>query len=178
MSMKLKFVTPFLIFLLLAFFFFLGLFSNPSHLPSALLNKPFPRFELSDLIEPKKKINQQLFLGEVSMLNVWASWCTSCRVEHEDLQKIFNQYSHEIKIYGLNYKDKHTDAIKWLSQFGNPYSQVIEDPEGLLGMDLGISGTPETFIIDRKGIIRYKYVGPVTIQIWQDVLYPKIRKLL
>lgn len=176
--MKLKFVIPFLIFMLLALCFYFGLKSNPNHLPSALLNKPFPSFELSDLMEPKQQTNQQLFSGHVSLLNVWASWCSACREEHAVLQKISQHYSNKIKIYGLNYKDQRQDALKWLKQLGNPYSIVIEDSEGSLGIDLGVYGTPETFIIDQKGVIRYKYVGPITVQVWQDVLYPKIMELL
>lgn len=176
--MKLKFLIPLLVFILLSFFFYLGLKSNPNNLPSALLNQPFPAFVLSELQAPKKEVNQTIFSNHVSLLNVWASWCSACREEHAVLQKISQDYSNKIKIYGLNYKDQHKDALQWLKHLGNPYSIVIEDPNGLLGMDLGVYGTPETFIIDRQGIIRYKHVGPINIQVWQDILYPKILELL
>ncbi len=176
--MRLKFFLPLLAFLMLVLLFYFGLKVDSHHLPSALLNRPLPPFEISDLSASKKQVTQQIFLGRISLLNIWASWCSACRAEHEVLEKISRVFPDQIQIYGLNYKDQRQDALRWLERRGNPYSRVLFDPKGTLGMELGVYGTPETFLIDRQGIVRYKHVGPITIQVWENKLYPKIVELL
>jgi cytochrome c biogenesis protein CcmG/thiol:disulfide interchange protein DsbE len=164
-----------LIFLLLAIFLWKGLHEDPSQLPSPLLNKPFPTFAAYTLLDSHKLIDQRQFLGHITLLNIWASWCISCHVEHDTLMTISR--SGIVDLAGLNYKDQRDAAIQWLKKAGNPYSQIIYDPEGKIALNLGVYGTPETFLIDPKGIIRYKYVGPITSEVWLQDVMPQIQQL-
>ena len=110
------------------------------------------------------------------MLNVWASWCVACRIEHPVLVEL-SKTDKSVLIYGLNYKDKREDALQWLTRFGNPYAESISDTQGLVGIDLGVYGVPETFIIDKQGVIRHKQIGPITPEVLQDTILPLMRKL-
>lgn len=166
---------PLIIFVILVCLFWKGLKQNPNEIPSPLINKPIPINTVEQLENSSEKISRNDFIGHVTVLNVFASWCISCRVEHSTWMDIENKNS--VLIYGLNYKDDRGNAKKWLDQFGNPYAKIIYDPLGSLAIDLGVYGTPETFIIDQQGIIRNKYVGPISIEDWQHKLLPEIQKL-
>lgn len=166
---------PLILFIVLLVFLAIGLGLKPREVPSPLINKPAPAFNLPVLGEPEKMLSQKDLLGKVWVLNVWASWCVACRVEHPiwvDVAK-----TGAVPIYGLNYKDKHDDAIRWLNNFGNPYQQSLVDAEGLVGIDFGVYGVPETFVIDKTGVIRLKHIGPVNVDVLQNTILPLVRKL-
>jgi len=166
---------PLVIFLGVGIFLWRGLNLDPTKVPSVLINKPTPNFSLSTVKDPNKQLTNQLFKGHVSLLNVWATWCVSCRVEHPVLMEI--KKLDKVKIYGLDYKDKRPLASKWLEKRGNPYVKSLFDPTGRAAIDWGVYGTPETFIIDKKGFIRYKFIGPMTMQDWQETVYPIVKRL-
>ena len=152
-----------------------GLGRDPRLVPSPLIGKPLPTFELSRVRDPEMTLRSTDLLGKVSLLNVWATWCVSCRREHGFLMALAQ--SGEIPIYGIDYKDDRAAAVAWLDRIGDPYVASAYDPEGRLGLDLGVYGTPETFIIDAKGIIAHKHVGPITESVWRDDMLPIIRGL-
>ncbi len=166
---------PLIIFIVLLGFLAVGLGLKPREVPSPLINKPAPAFKLPLLGTPGKQLSQQDLLGQVWMLNVWASWCVACRVEHPLLVDFAKTGA--VPIYGLNYKDKSDDAIRWLNNFGNPYKQSLVDAEGLVGIDFGVYGVPETFVIDKAGVIRLKHIGPVTVEVLQGTILPLVKKL-
>ncbi|RKZ46744.1 MAG: DsbE family thiol:disulfide interchange protein [Gammaproteobacteria bacterium] len=171
-----RYLLPLALFAVLVLFLAIGLGIDPKRVPSPLIDKPLPAFNLPKLKTPDYNIKSTDFYGEVVLLNVWASWCVSCRAEHPlfvELAKSNNGPS----IYGINYKDKRTDAIEWLKYFGNPYQASAFDQHGLTGIDLGVYGVPETYIIDRSGIIRYKHIGPVTQDALNKKIMPLIKKL-
>ncbi|MGV8919891.1 MAG: DsbE family thiol:disulfide interchange protein [Pseudomonas sp.] len=157
---------PLALFLGLAAFLYRGLYLDPAELPSAMIGKPFPAFSLPD-VQNGKVITQADLLGKPALVNVWGTWCISCRVEHPVLNKLAQQ---GVVIYGINYKDVNADAIKWLTEFHNPYQINISDAAGNLGLNLGVYGAPETFLIDRKGVIRYKHVGVIDDTVWHEQL--------
>ena len=167
---------PLFIFILIALFLWQGLKRNPHKIPSPFIGKPVPKFKASTLSNPEQQISNRDLKGHVSLLNVFATWCLSCRAEHPVLMDIKD--SHRVNIYGLNYKDNRGAAIKWLAKYGNPYTKVIFDPKGTIGINLGVYGTPETFVIDQKGIIRYKYIGPISPNEWHDKILPEVKKLM
>lgn len=169
-----RYFIPIVFFTALVFFFLKGLKNDPHHIPSALIGKPVPQFQLTSLMHPDLQLNAKVFKGKVSLLHVWATWCVTCRTDHLMWMDIIR--SKKIVLYGLNYKDNHDDAKNWLKQYGNPYQDVISDPKGKLGIDLGVYGTPETFLIDKQGMIRYKYIGPISPDIWEHEFLPKIQK--
>jgi cytochrome c biogenesis protein CcmG, thiol:disulfide interchange protein DsbE len=169
-------IALFLVFSGLMFFLWRGLQRDPHQLPSALINKPVPEFAYPDLLKPEQKITNKIFLGHVSLLNVWATWCITCHAEHPVLMDM--ALSNEVKLYGLNYKDDLSAAIDWLRQYGNPYSAIIFDNKGTLAIDFGVYGTPETFVIDAKGIIRDKYIGAISPEVWRDKIEPEVKALL
>ncbi len=164
---------PLVIFICLAILFARGLQLDPHKLPSALIGKPLPVFTLTTL--DGKTISEKDLQGKVLLLNVWASWCLTCRVEHAELMNI--AASHQILIYGLNYKDQLDAANSWLQAFGNPYVATIYDPKGMFALNLGVYGVPETYLIDKQGIIRYKQVGEITNNNWQSVILPLAKTL-
>ncbi|WP_185236052.1 DsbE family thiol:disulfide interchange protein [Teredinibacter franksiae] len=170
---RLKLFIPLFIFAVLAAFLWKGLSLDPNYLPSALIDKPVPAFELPNLREPDQLVKTEELLGEPYLLNVWATWCPSCRVEHPYLLQLAEQ---GVKIVGLNYKDEDEAAKEWLKHFKDPYSLIIADREGRLGLDLGVYGAPETFIVDAQGIIRYKHVGVVDERVWRSTLAPIYNK--
>jgi len=171
-----KGIVPLAGFIILVAFLGIGLTLNPRELPSPLINKPLPTFTLPQLSEPQKTLSAQDMLGKVWMLNVWASWCVACRIEHPVLVEL-SRTDPSLLIYGLNYKDKRDDALKWLARGGNPYRASLSDTQGLVGIDLGVYGVPETFIIDKQGVIRHKQIGPITPEVLQDTILPLMRKL-
>ncbi len=167
---------PLALFIGLAIILGIGLTRDPKLVPSPLIDKPAPAFELSRLYNPQQKFSEKDFIGKVSLFNVWASWCGACRQEHPFLMKLAKEKT--IAIYGLNYKDTREDAKRWLTQYGgNPYSVIAYDNSGRAGMDWGVYGVPETFLIGKKGRVRYKHVGPLHAEVWQEQLLPLIQKL-
>ena len=168
-------LVPLVIFIVLVIFLGIGLTLDPREVPSPLIDKPMPVFSLNQLKETDQKLGSSDFINEVSLFNVWASWCVACRVEHPILIDLAK--SGVINIYGLNYKDERGDALRWLDYYGDPYVKSGHDLDGKVGLDYGVYGVPETFIIDRKGIIRYKHIGPVTEDILKNKLMPIIEKL-
>lgn len=152
-----------------------GIRNDPSELPSALIGKPFPDFSAVSLDDASAVITRKDLLGRAALVNVWATWCVSCKVEHPVLNDLAKQ---GVVIHGINYKDSTPDAQRWLSDFLNPYQLNISDPKGTLGLDLGVYGAPETFIIDKQGIIRHKFVGVVDKRIWREKLAPIYQELV
>jgi len=171
----LKYLMPLVLFAVMAVFLALGLNLNPRDIPSPLIDQPAPDFALPVLGQPERTLNKTALMGDVWLLNVWASWCGSCRIEHP----IFNQLAKKklVTIVGLNYKDEAPAAKQWLAQLGNPYNISVMDQEGRTGIDYGVYGVPETFVIDKKGIIRYKHTGPVEYSDMQNILIPLIKQL-
>lgn len=156
---------PLLIFIVLGILFWRGLQLDPSELPSALLNKPVPNFSLPSL--QGEQVITQADLHGPALLNVWATWCPTCKQEHAQLNRIAREEN--VRIYGLNYKDDRAAAQAWLQRYLNPYVLTIFDQEGSLGLDLGVYGAPETYVIDGQGVIRYKFVGEVDEPAWQQL---------
>ena len=174
--MKLKFALPLLGFIALAGFLFKGLSLNPREIPSALIDKPVPQFALPQLGEAGKTLTPANWQGKVWLLNVWASWCVSCKDEHPLFVELAKRG--ELKAFvGLNYKDTQAGAQKWLKELGDPYSVSIVDADGRVGIDLGVYGVPETFVMDKKGIVRYKHVGPISERAWAEKIKPLLLKL-
>lgn len=170
-----RYLIPLGIFIVLAVFLARGLQLNPHEVPSPLIGKPAPDFLLPQLQDANQQLGRKDLLGKVSLLNVWASWCVACREEHPVLVEIAR--SGVVNIYGLNYKDSREDALRWLAQFGNPYLTSAFDEQGKVGIDYGVYGVPETYVIDRQGIIRHKVIGPITQEKWDTAILPLIRKL-
>jgi len=137
-----------------------GLTLNPREVPSPLVGKPAPAFNLPSLHRPDQRVSPADLRGQLWILNVWASWCAACRDEHPVITELANMKL--IPVYGLNYKDKREDALAWLSRYGDPYTASLVDADGRIGIDFGVYGVPETYLIDRQGVIRYKKIGPVT----------------
>ena len=166
---------PVIVFAVLVAFLAIGLKLNPREVPSPLVGKAAPSFSLPLLAEPANSLTPQDLRGKVWLLNVWASWCVSCRVEHPLLVELAKTGT--VPIYGLNYKDKRDDAMQWLRERGDPYLQSLSDADGRVGIDYGVYGVPETFVIDREGVIRYKQIGPLTAESLRDTILPLVRKL-
>lgn len=166
---------PFVVFVVLAVFLYIGLGLNPHEVPSPLINKPAPAFTLPQLHDTSKRFSSQDMKGQVWLLNVWASWCVSCREEHPVLMSLARQ--NIVPIYGLDYKDKNADGEAWLRNGGDPYTLVATDADGRVGIDYGVYGVPETYIIDKQGVIRYKQIGAVTHQSLQEKILPLIAEL-
>jgi len=172
---RLQFLIPLAVFLIMAGFLAEGLYLDPTTVPSPLINKPAPQFDLGQLHDPQYRFASHDMLGKVWMLNVWASWCVSCRAEHRTLVQLARE--NIVPIYGLNYKDRPADAIAWLDNLGNPYTISIVDGDGRVGMDFGVYGVPETYVIDKQGIIRYKEIGPVTPESLRTKILPLVKEL-
>lgn len=170
-----RFVLPLALFIGLVVFLAIGLGRDPHEVPSPLINKAAPAFQLPQLHESTKTFSAQEMRGKVWLLNVWASWCVSCREEHSLLLNLAR--SGEIPLYGLNYKDQRNDAIAWLDELGNPYLLSAADLDGRVGIDYGVYGAPETYLIDRGGVIRFKHVGPLTPEVIQGKVLPLARDL-
>jgi cytochrome c biogenesis protein CcmG/thiol:disulfide interchange protein DsbE len=174
-NMKIKTLVPLLVFLVIAVFLGIGLTRDPRKLPSTMIGKPAPSFSVPQLITEDKQFSPTDMKGQVWLLNVWASWCTPCRVEHPILVEI--ERSKAVPIVGLNHKDKREDALKFLQQLGDPYVLTAVDREGLVSIDYGVYGVPETFVIDREGRVRHRHVGPITPEALQKEILPLIAQL-
>ena len=170
-----RFLLPFAGFLVLLAFLVIGLRLNPREVPSPLIGKPAPAFTLQRLHEPGQSISAQEMAGQVWIFNVWASWCVACRQEHPVLMDLAQ--SAGVPLVGLNYKDGREQGIAWLRQHGNPYAVSAFDGEGRVGIDYGVYGVPETFVVDKVGMIRFKFTGPLTPKVVEDKLLPLIREL-
>ena len=165
---------PLAIFVVLIAFLWIGLGRDPREVPSPLIGKPAPSFELPQ-IHGDKPLSTAELKGKVYLLNVWASWCVSCRVEHPLLLQLAQ--AKIVPVYGLDYKDKPDDGRAWLAQNGDPYIASIVDRDGRVGIDYGVYGVPETFVIDRSGIVRYKQIGPLSVEALQQKILPLVREL-
>ena len=172
---SLKFILPLLLFLGLALMLAAGLNRDPKEVPSPLIGKPAPAFTLARLDDAAQTIKRDDLLGKVWVLNVWASWCVACREEHPLLVEFSRRKM--VPLVGLNYKDVRADGLRWLAKFGDPYDASLFDNDGKVGIDFGVYGVPETFVIDKEGVIRYKQIGPITAEALEKTILPLIRKL-
>ncbi len=170
-----RYFVPLIVFAVMLAFLAIGLQLKPREIPSPLIDKAAPRFSLPTLAAPEQTLSSQDLRGKVWVLNVWASWCVACREEHPLLVEMAKLNA--VPIFGLNYKDKRADALGWLARFGDPYTASLSDTDGLVGIDYGVYGVPETFVIDKAGVIRHKVIGPVTAEAIRDVILPLVRKL-
>ena len=171
---RLALLLPLALFLGMAVFLYRGLFLNPQELPSALIDKPLPSFSLPDLKDEQRLISEKDLKGP-ALVNVWATWCLTCKAEHQMLNQLAKA---GVVIYGVNYKDDSVAARQWLKDYLDPYQVNIADPQGSLGINLGVYGAPETFLIDAQGIIRHKYVGAIDERVWREELAPRYQALL
>ncbi|MBS1135004.1 MAG: periplasmic protein thiol/disulfide oxidoreductase DsbE, partial [Burkholderiaceae bacterium] len=163
------------VFLIVAVFLLRGLWLNPREVPSPFIDKPAPMFSLAQLTQPEAKFSPADMKGQVWLLNVWASWCVACRQEHPLLVELSKRKA--VPIIGLNYKDKPDAAKGWLAQWGDPYDLSVKDIDGRIGIEYGVYGVPETFVIDKNGVIRFKQIGPITEEIWQKKMLPLLDEL-
>lgn len=148
---------------------------DPHKLPSELIDRPFPEFAMRELHDPSRMLSRDDLIGEVSLVNVWATWCPSCVVEHPELLRISRE--EDVPLYGINYNDDPLKAVQWLARNQNPFRFNIVDDEGRLGIDLGVYGAPETFVVDANGVIQHRHAGPVTKDIFDHELMPLIEHL-
>lgn len=172
---RLLMLLPLAIFLLVAVFLYRGLFLDPTELPSALIGKPLPAFSLPSVEDQQQVISAEQIKGKPALVNVWATWCVACKVEHPVLNKLASQ---GVVIHGVNYKDDNAAAQTWLKDFHDPYQLNIRDEQGTLGLDLGVYGAPETFMVDKQGIIRHKYVGVIDERVWREKLAALYQELV
>ncbi len=171
---KSSYLVPLGLFIALAALLFYGLKLDPRLVPSPLVDKPAPAFELESLLEPGKTISSDILKGRMSLVNVWASWCPSCRQEHGELVRIARES--DVQMVGFNWKDERPAALEMLRRYGNPYVLSVFDPDNKTGIDWGVYGAPETFVVDGEGIIRHKRVGPIDRKVWEEEILPVIEK--
>jgi cytochrome c biogenesis protein CcmG/thiol:disulfide interchange protein DsbE len=170
-----RYLIPLILFGVLVAFLAIGLGRDPHEVPSPLINKAAPSFKLAQLKDPSKSFTAEEMRGRVWLLNVWASWCISCRDEHPLL--IEYARTGAVPIYGLNYKDRPEDALGWLQELGDPYVLSVSDLDGRVGIDYGVYGAPETYLIDQQGVIRFKQIGAVTPDVWTKNILPLVQEL-
>ena len=163
---------PLIIFLILMFFLWRGLSLDPHALPSAVLGKTLPKFDLPALDPAQARMNSELLRGHIILLNIWGSWCPACAEEQVFLMQLARS---GVLIYGLNYKDENQNALSWLAEWGNPYISVAVDSSGRNAMSLGVYGAPETFLIDASGVLIYRHTGPMNLDVWNSEFLPKIQ---
>jgi cytochrome c biogenesis protein CcmG/thiol:disulfide interchange protein DsbE len=171
-----RFALPLVVFVLMVGLLGYGLRLDPKKVPSPLIDKPAPAFTLAMLEAPTKQLSTADMAGQVWVLNVWASWCVSCRAEHAVITALANR--NLVSVIGLNYKDEPDEATRWLEQFGNPYTASVIDRDGRVGIDWGVYGVPETFVIGADGMIKYKHIGPVTHESLEQKILPMLKELL
>jgi cytochrome c biogenesis protein CcmG/thiol:disulfide interchange protein DsbE len=172
---SLRFLIPLALFVALAWFLYAGLSLNPREVPSPLIGKPAPAFALPRLDDPAQTIKREDLLGKVWVMNVWASWCAPCREEHPLVVAFARE--RKVPVIGLNYKDRPGDARTWLERLGNPYAATLIDFDGKVGIDFGVYGVPETFVIDAQGVVRFKHVGVLTRQVISQKIEPLLKEL-
>lgn len=168
-------LTPLVVFAGLVLYFGIGLTRNPNEIKSVLIDKPLPVLDLAVPGKAELRFDNATFAGKVSLLNIFASWCVACRVEHPILLKLAEMKL--LPVHGIAWKDKPDDLDAWLKELGNPYTLIGDDVQGRTAIDLGVTGAPETFVIDKKGRIRYKHIGPIDDYVWNNTLQPLIVKL-
>ena len=173
--MKARALIPLAVFVALAGFLAVGLKLDPREVPSPLIDRPAPAFATATLADPARTLRREDLLGQVWMLNVWASWCVACLEEHPLLVQF--TAARRLTLIGLNYKDEREAGAAWLQRFGNPYTDSLFDPQGRIGLDYGVYGVPETFVIDREGVVRFKHIGPLTRQVLRDKIEPLLKRL-
>jgi cytochrome c biogenesis protein CcmG/thiol:disulfide interchange protein DsbE len=166
---------PLVLFIVIAAFLYVGLYRDPREVPSPLIDKPAPAFKLVTLGAPERMLSTDDMRGKVWLLNVWASWCVSCRYEHPLLVELAK--TNTVPIVGLNYKDQDKLGIAWLAERGDPYTVSVVDADGRVGIDWGVYGVPETFVVDKAGVIRHKQIGPLTVEVLEQTIMPLVRKL-
>ena len=171
----LKYLIPLVAFFALVVLFIFGLQNDPRLVPSPFIDKPLPEINLPLLADPDISISSNDLKGEIFLINIFATWCIPCLQEHPLLLDLAN--NKEIKIIGLNYKDDRLEAIKWLDTLGNPYSIVLFDEDGLAGIDLGVYGVPESFVINQNAVVKYKHIGPLTEKVLTEIINPLISEL-
>lgn len=171
----LRFLVPLVVFATLLVFLWVGLSRDPREVPSPLIGKPAPVFDLQQLHAADQRLSTADMKGQVWLLNVWASWCVSCRTEHPLLMQLAK--ANVVPVVGLDYKDKPDDGRAWLTQNGNPYKLSVIDQDGRAGIDWGVYGVPETFVVDKHGIIRFKQIGPVSVESLEQKILPLVREL-
>ncbi len=167
-----RFLIPLVLVAVMIPVFVIGLNRDPSEIPSPLLMKPAPEFELPSLKDPGRNVGSADYKGRLALLNVWATWCVGCRQEHDYLLRLANEI--DVPLYGLNWRDRREDAISWLQQLGDPYVASAYDEDGRVGIDWGVYGAPETFLINTDGIVLYKHISPLTEEVWQKEFQPRI----
>tara|TARA_A100001037_G_scaffold99307_1_gene90615 strand:+ start:2642 stop:3169 length:528 start_codon:yes stop_codon:yes gene_type:complete len=171
-----RFVIPLALFVTIVVFSFFGLeIQDRDKLPSALIDKPFPEFAAASLFDPTIEVKNDALLGRATLVNVWATWCPTCKAEHDELIRISEDT--QLQLIGINYKDDPVKARQWLSDQGNPFDLVLQDPEGDLGIELGVYGAPETFLLDESGRVLYKRVGAITREVWSHQMLPFVDDL-
>ena len=175
MNRYMRYLVPLALFVILAAFLYRGLSLDPKRVPSPLVGKPMPEFSLPRLQDPEATLGDTDLKGKVSVLNIWATWCVSCRAEHEVLLQLAQ--TGVVDIYGLNYKDERDKAKQWLQQLGDPYAANAFDADGRAGIDWGVYGAPETFIMDKQGIVRHKHIGPLSVDDLNNTILPLIAEL-
>ncbi len=173
--MKPLYLIPVALFAIMGAFFAFGLQRDPSAIPSQLIDRQLPEFDMPAIEGFDEGFSSEELQGEVTLLNVFASWCISCHIEHPFLMQLAQ--NDVIKIYGLNWKEKPGEGKAWLDRLGNPYTKIGDDRDGRVAIDLGVTGAPETFIIDREGRVRFRVAAPITEDYWNDVLAPMIEEL-
>jgi cytochrome c biogenesis protein CcmG/thiol:disulfide interchange protein DsbE len=166
---------PLVLFIGLVAFLLVGLHRDPHEVPSPLINKPAPDFKLSQLREPNKTFSPQEMRGKVWVLNFWGTWCVACREEHPMLLEYSKTGA--VPIFGVDYKDERAAAMQMLDEEGDPYSLTVSDPDGRVSIDYGVYGAPESYLIDRNGVIRFKQIGPITQDVWQKEILPRAKQL-
>jgi len=172
---SLRFIVPLAVFLVLVAFLAVGLKLDPHQVPSPLIGKPAPTFKLPRLDDPAQALSRDAMLGKPWILNVWASWCGPCRDEHPAVVAFAR--TKQVPLVGLNYKDARSDALAWLKELGNPYDVSLSDLDGRVGIDFGVYGVPETFVIDKSGVIRFKHIGALTPEVLNTKVAPLLKEL-
>lgn len=170
-----KFLLPLVVFLVLVGMFAVGLNKDPSRIPSPLLGNPAPEYSLPSLQDANQLAGSADFAGKIALVNIWATWCPGCRQEHAFLMELAAENT--VPIYGLNWRDSRPEALAWLDTLGDPYQSSAFDADGRVGIDWGAYGAPETFLIDRKGMVVHKHIAPLTREIWERDFVPKIQQL-
>lgn len=170
--MRLRYLAPVLAFVVLLPVLIFGLSRDPSELPSPYIGKPAPEFELPSVLDPEQTVSSVDYAGEVALINVWATWCVGCRHEHDFLLELAERG--EVPIYGLNWRDERSEAVSWLTRLGDPYVASAYDADGTVGIDWGVYGAPETFLIGPDGTVLHKHLSPLTEEVWQRDFLPKI----
>ncbi len=168
-----RYLLPIAAFAIMIPVFIVGMDRNKSELPSPLLNQRAPTFELPSLQNADRMVGSKSYAGKVALVNVWATWCAACRTEHPYLMELATR--NEVPIFGLNWRDQRTPAMSWLNQLGNPYFETAYDEDGRVGIDWGVYGAPETFLISAEGTVLFKYISPMTEKVWQEEFLPRIR---